>query len=499
MKKMKHDHFSNTTKRRGTQSRRGVGVIVGGALLAAILFTSVYLYFFVIMQGQVIRGETDAKIQNMENAKKLEQLRVSSFANTTTNTVNVKILNSGSIPTKIAYIVMFDNKSIPVNDDQTSEKRDITLNPGHQTSALDMGVPADASVTYTIDAITERGNVVTAQWPSQGGIEVSNTINGVLGSLQIDYKSLGVIFTHQKSQPLNTPITKDLVDQRGWDVKFGDGLGYPAFRLPALDGSSNGSKISKPEALVLRVRNVDPSGQDMTLYSNTGLALSIAPDLPQHSQTLYLCYGDPTLKSFEAYNDKSIKKIILPNAFGADLTDDTGWTFLYFCDSDPGLPLNDWEAKRYSPDLNPVTLVARGAFEKIYSEYGQTIPAQAVTTTDDFFVSCLKNRGDIISVSDSCSNTSNDKYRGTAGAKIWVYITGPIGAPPFETRATWINPDGQTQNLILTPSAATNPFSFNVPDKEPDGTPIKENTNYIIQVTDKNGNIYSMTFRVISR
>jgi len=198
------------------------------------------------------------------------------------------------------------------------------------------------------------------------------------------------------------------------------------------------------------------------------------------------------------YNDKGSNKIVLPNAFGLDPEDETGWRYLYFCDTDLGSSLNDWEARRYSPDLNPITLVLRGSFDELYTEYGQMVPAQAVTTTEDAFIACLKNTGDIISASDSCSNTAGDKYRAPIGSTVWVYITGPIGAAPYDTRATWINPDGQAQNLLLSKSAASNPFSFEVPAEEPDGTPIKENTNYIIQVTDKNGNIYSMTFRVIS-
>jgi len=489
---------SNARSRSRSRSRRGVGAIIGGAILAAILFTSVYLYFFTIMEGQTVKGKADAKLEQLETNKKLERFVVTTFTNSTTENINAQIKNTGTVPTKLSYVVVYDDKSIPVYT--SPDDFSVVLNSG-QNLTVDTGIlSTDQTKKFRTDVISERGNIVTATSPAAPDInqkDITNIINQLsgFGSLQLDFKSLGVIYTHETRGPINAPIMKDGVDQSGWDVKFGNGTGYPAFRLP---GTTN--VVNRPEAMVLRVRNVDPSGQDMTLYANTAIGLSLAGKNLQQTPGLFLCYANQDLNTVQTYSEKTSRKVVLPNAYGDNGAGDSGWVYLYFCDAEPGTTDNhsaitDWEAKKFIGDLNPVFLVARGEFENIYTQYGQTIPYQAVTITDDFFISCLKSTGSITSPSDSCSSPTTDKYHGTVGDTAWVYISGPIGSPPYSTRAIWINPDGQAQNLLSSPYATKNPFPIVIPSQEPDGTPIKPGL-HIIQIVDKNDNIYSMTFRV---
>lgn len=487
------------------RSRRGAGVMVSGAILAAILFTSVYMYFFVIMEAQTTRGIADSNIQQLEKTKKLENLQVSSFQNQSTNTINVKIQNTGTIPIKIAYVAMYDEDYIPVDD--MGNKQDMGLNPGNEV-VLETGVAADEDLKYKIDALTERGNVISTVWPPEGGDLTPDQINTVtnisnrqftintangLGSLQLDFKSLGVIFWDRHGSP-DQPVIRNQVDQRGWDVKFGNTTGYPAFLLP---GNSKGS-VYKPEVIVMRVRNIDTSGENMTLYANTGLSLTLAGQNPNQSPIVYLCYPDQAKNELSLYNENDPnKKYVLPNALKYDLlSTDEGWVYLYFCDG-PDITsdkkpaaISKWEAKKFAIDLNPIFLVARGEFNDSYLQYGQTIPYQAVTITDDAFFACLKTKG-TIDLQKACPNTTDDFYKGKPTSiskkQAFVYIAPPYATAPYSTTVLWLNPDGTVERLT-SPTSTANPIPIDVPDV-PAGL-------YIVQVIDKDKNIYSMTFKV---
>jgi len=467
-------------------------MIIGGVILAAILFTSVYYYFYVIMQGQMIRGETDQKIEQLESTKKLEQLQSIPFENQTTHTINVKVKNTGSIPVNLAYVVVYNDQSIPVDSDSTTTKTNIGLNPSHEL-VFDTGMPANTITTYRIDTITERGNVVTAQWPddaasngSDNNVYISNTASA-FGSLQLDFKSLGVIFHDRAS--VHEPTIREGVDQRGWEVKFGSTNGYPAFLLPG-DATSS-SNPTNPESIVLRVRNIDPSGEDMLLHATTGLGITLASNNANQNPVVFLCFKSGS--SLVPYKEAPGKQIILPNALVKGLNDESTWTYLYFCDGVPGTTtghdtITKWQAKKFPVDLNPIIMTARGEFLESFQQYGQTFPYQAVTVTYDSFTACLKS-GEKMTLSMACPSTQLDNYKGPPGDEVWVYYVTPSGTDPSQDiTVLWLTNDGQVKKLT-NPTESSNPFKVTIPADASSG-------DYILQVIDENRNIDSMTYHV---
>ena len=290
-----------------------------------------------------------------------------------------------------------------------------------------------------------------------------------LGSFQIEFKSLGMI--RNVVDPMYSGVP-----QNGWNVNFTSvgGRGYPAFYLPD----------AQPTILTLKMRNEDPSGQDLTLYKNTVLTFSLAGQNNNQSPPAYICYFDEKTNppTIHPYNERTQYKLVIPNAlkYGSNYTQ--GWVTIYFCASSAG-STSPWSpGALQSTDVTPVFMVVRGAFTNIYTEYGQTLPYQAVGLTSSSFTACLKAAGS----GSTCSSGLNNMYSGSVGAPVQINInTGS----PYNTTAIWINPDGTTIPLFVNNSAAP-PYTFNVPAVPGGGK------YYAIQVTDSNYNIYSMTFKV---
>lgn len=460
------------------KQRKAVGGIIGGAILAAILFTAVYVYFFVILQAQTTKGQKDAQYQALNNDKRIEVFKADSYENKTDGRIYVHINNTGTVPTKIAYISIYNNQSQPLIP--PTGKKSYTINGGG-SQVFPTGLAANYNLRYRIDAISERGNIASTPWPPQKidfqltptiiqnitNIAQSIIINGI-GSVQLDFRSFGVI------SPAAAPVLKDNVDQRGWDVKFGNATGYPAFRLP-----------NSPSVFVLRVRNLDPSLENITLYSSTGFGVSLFGQNGNQSPVAYICKADENLNTLFPYNEKlGSRKVVLPNAAGANATQDTGWVNLFFCTDNPGGNSGAFTPSGGKTTINPVFIISRGEFDSSHRQYGQTIPYQAVTVTDSGFSACLKTNN-----LGACNNLATDNYRASKSAPqetVWVRVSS--GAP-WNTTATWFNPNGTTVKLGSTFNAI-NPFSFIAPTA---GTPPGD---YIIQVVDKNDDIYSMTYRI---
>lgn len=154
-------------------SRRGVGAIIGGAILAAILFTAVYIYFFVILEGQTTRGKEDARIQQLNNEKKLEVFSVQTVKNLTSNKINVLVNNTGSVPMELKYMYFYNSTFAPVIP--PSGKLVATINGG-QTKVVYTTLNSDLTKKYTIHVVSGRGNVGAASWPPKDTLTQTQTI-----------------------------------------------------------------------------------------------------------------------------------------------------------------------------------------------------------------------------------------------------------------------------------------------------------------------------------
>ncbi len=141
--------------------RKGVGTIIGGAIVAAILLTSVYVFFWTIMQNENLRGKTDAEIQKLDSEKSMEVISAVASEDPASGKIDVKVANSGPVPVRVSYMFVYDDNSIPLVP--PSGQQDVTINAG-QSEVFDTALVADGT-NYRVDMITERGNMASALWP----------------------------------------------------------------------------------------------------------------------------------------------------------------------------------------------------------------------------------------------------------------------------------------------------------------------------------------------
>lgn len=155
-----------TGPQKSKRERRGVGAIMGGVILIAILVTTVLLYYVTILDND--RRKAAYEIQsaqiNQDKAAEVlvafrEQELVPDPADPTRFYIDTKIKNNGSLPVVVSYTVLYcANCATPVD---AQEKISITLN-AQEPAAQRLVGPLTEDATYQVDFITERGNVVSA-------------------------------------------------------------------------------------------------------------------------------------------------------------------------------------------------------------------------------------------------------------------------------------------------------------------------------------------------
>ncbi|MFQ5941639.1 MAG: hypothetical protein ACE5KA_08085, partial [Nitrososphaerales archaeon] len=62
------------------KEKKGVAGIIGGIFLAAILFSSVAIFFFSLVQGENAKSKAELEAQSYKNEKLLEVFEIRSLA-----------------------------------------------------------------------------------------------------------------------------------------------------------------------------------------------------------------------------------------------------------------------------------------------------------------------------------------------------------------------------------------------------------------------------------
>ena len=659
----KNNNLAKDPNRRG---RRGVGAIVGGVILAAILFTTVLIYFLNVVEIQKAKAGYDIhSTQNLQE-KSVENLLAFRDHDLFTNSssyIRTVMSNNGSLGLVVSYSLLYCTSGgacppigplKPNISDPQENNSPVTLNPGDANIRL-MGPVADG-LTYRMDLITERGNVVASKEctvdlfnkicgndasstapdfilsaspsifaitagtsdtsvitvipvngfsadvalsispPSAGGITISPTsgtipggsgtmsvaitttttasgthsfsvagtgggithselivvsivsITGAVnegivqgtGSLQLDFKAFGSIYpttaTTSSGGPDGGLASRADINQEGWLTKtyskYGGITGYPAFDV--MGGQ-------KSVVYVERIRNLDPSGEDVTLSRASGLITNIGTIPNGHQVAEWICNatkifsvtGDPTGGSIQSYDETTIPpRVTFIPSTPLNTAPTAGWREMYFCSgnigggvpnyhplqqSDPGYKVNDV--------LNGNLMVARGTFAQSKTDYGQVIPYQSSTAgptgSVDSFEACLRSSntptgpcpGPSIPCNGACAtgatqlllySASRAAITG-AGVNVWVHMdtNTPI-------TVSWIYHDGRIRVMNMTNgSPAQNvvlvvnnylPFAVKIPT-DLDACNGTHPQYYSIKVNDAynaNGqrNVYYMTFQV---
>ncbi|MGH9876631.1 MAG: hypothetical protein ACREBU_04195 [Nitrososphaera sp.] len=535
-----------TSTRYGNTERRGVGGIIAGVILAAILLTTVLVYFITILNNE--KARTGYEIQSLQENrdKETETYKVERALAVSGGNINIKIVNKGPIPMVASYSLVYCEAgcSTPPSEPIQTLQISKVLNPGDSDIESVGGgtLVADNSHRYRIDAISERGNIVssitctvladgTCSEDDAGGddeedpcptCQITEGIIQGTGSAQLDFRSFGTIYP--------TLGSRAGVNQQGWLVStaspYGSVTGYPAFEV--LFASQNGgSPPDVPIVYVERMRNLDLFNETLTLSRSTSVLTNIGKEIGNQQDIEFICNatktfsgGVPTGGSLAGYNENTRATVLPWTPLNASAT--VGWKEVYFCTQTPGSGNINYAPRNTFNSFHPLFMVIRGTFEPSNSDYGQTVPYQSSLpggTVVDSFEACLRSSNALppsgthlcpgpnntSSNADLIYSASKSTMTGT-GQNAWVHIdtvTSPV-------TVSWIYPNGTQAILEMTngqpardQTLAANgyvPFEVKLPvDVTCDGGTNAQ--SYIIKVSDQydsNGrrNVYYMTWRV---
>ncbi|MFQ5941795.1 MAG: hypothetical protein ACE5KA_08885, partial [Nitrososphaerales archaeon] len=212
------------------REKKGVAGIIAGVFIAAILFSSVAIFFLTILEGENTRNKAEIGAQNYQDQKLKETYKIRSEEQLTSDSkVQVRINNTGPIPLASSYLIMYDTDGVPIDNGESLNG--LTVNAGtntlvnYTTPLIPPVYDPTGNTTYSIDLISERGNIQSTTWPPPPLIEIDVSLNVTspfavaaaeaalaqqTGSIILNYTGFGAIFPNFGSI--------DGVDQTGWSV-----------------------------------------------------------------------------------------------------------------------------------------------------------------------------------------------------------------------------------------------------------------------------------------
>lgn len=481
--------ISNKTNNR---QRRGVGAIIGGVILVGILLTSVLVYFVMILNNDKTKTSYEIQSQQADHDKSTESYVVQRDDTVSNGNLGIQINNNGPIPMVASKILVYciqgptcASPTIPM------EIRNVTqvLNSGNSQTDIVGNNGLTDNNTYKIDVVSERGNVVSASvCVLQNGLCIDNgnpipppsyeaaITEGIIqgtGSLQLDFKSFGVIFPHYG--------TRNGVDQTGFSVKAANATGYPAASVPKVDQA----------VLVERMRDLDPSKENITLTRQTGLSISLGKATGNSPAIIYVCDVNPATMNVSPYTTDS--KVLPYTNPGAGRY--AGMTDVFFCSQDLQAGPASWNlaSSNKFDNINGLFMVARGYFGATSDFYAQTIPYQSLYIANSINA-CLKgsdSTGATLSCPSITSSSTNAGYKYSATranmqlpTTVYLRLEASTLHGPYSV--DWVYPSsGKHVTLTSTPQNpdANGNIALQLPKKMEDGSTNIQAGYYTLVVT----------------
>jgi len=140
--------------------RRGLSTIVG-AVFFVVAISSVAAYVSISMNSldDLAQSIIVNDAQSIDRLK--EDIEITTVTLTDTNKFNMTVFNKGPISTKLTRLWVTDQSSNPI----THQKEDLSvlINPGEQKQniATNLSITANPTDSYTLKAVTERGNTAS--------------------------------------------------------------------------------------------------------------------------------------------------------------------------------------------------------------------------------------------------------------------------------------------------------------------------------------------------
>jgi len=172
---------NNLRNKRFGKQRRGVAGVIAGVFFMAIILSTVAVYFVLTLTNERARASYEIQSQQENQAKVAEKLEVvrdeALDCDPAPCMITVYITNEGTLPLVNTNVLLYctDTACPPIpgppgtdpNDpveqlplDINNDPIPLTLNAKERNTRT-VG-PVDDTLTYRVDVITERGNIVSA-------------------------------------------------------------------------------------------------------------------------------------------------------------------------------------------------------------------------------------------------------------------------------------------------------------------------------------------------
>ncbi len=140
--------------------RRGLSTVIGAVFfMVAATATIAYISYTTNSIENFAQSIIVKDAQSIDRLK--EDIEITTVTLTDTNKFNMTIFNKGPIPTKLVRLWVTDQSSNPI----THQKEDLNvlINPGEQKQniATNLSITANPTDSYTLKAVTERGNTAS--------------------------------------------------------------------------------------------------------------------------------------------------------------------------------------------------------------------------------------------------------------------------------------------------------------------------------------------------
>jgi len=180
------------------RKRRGLSTVVG-AVFFVIAATTVISYISYSMNSidQFSQSVIVAEAENINRG--MEKISISQIT-IDGGEFNMTVVNTGSLPVHLTRLWVTDK------DSAASDKKadiDVRINPGNEAIKIGQGtgISADSTVSYTLKAVTERGNVATFQISPDVSTDVRLIVPGSV--LELEPMTITLLILNNSTFPNN--------------------------------------------------------------------------------------------------------------------------------------------------------------------------------------------------------------------------------------------------------------------------------------------------------
>jgi len=180
------------------RNRRGLSTVVG-AVFFVIAATTVISYISYSMNSidQFSQSVIVAEAENINRG--MEKISITQIT-IDGGEFNMTVVNTGSLPVHLTRLWVTDE------DSTASDKKadlDVRINPGKEVIKIGIGtgILADSSVSYTLKAVTERGNIATFQISPDVSTDVRLIVPGSV--LELEPMTITLLISNNSTSPNN--------------------------------------------------------------------------------------------------------------------------------------------------------------------------------------------------------------------------------------------------------------------------------------------------------